>query len=120
LEEALSAKQDEIEKIQRNAKVRERELMDTMAGIKNTITKLKDEHDTALKVEQRKSDKLEREMITRTMSITETQSNIDSLLKENSQLKEEIFRLTSVLGNRELELKTQAEKIKMKMAGLKK
>lgn len=81
---------------------------------------LTQEHDTYLRTEQRKADKLERDLLTRSACLSDIQSTNDSLQKENSQMKEEIFRLSSMLGSRELELKNQAEKFKLKMASLKK
>ena len=54
------------------------------------------------------------------MGINEMQSNVDLLLKENTQMKGEIFRLSSLLGSRELEIKSMSEKFKLKLAGIKK
>lgn len=63
---------------------------------------LTQEHDSYIRSEQRKADKLERDLMTRTSCLVDLQSSNDSLLKENSQMKEEIFRLSSMLGSREL------------------
>jgi hypothetical protein len=52
--------------------------------------------------------------------VSNLENNNDSLAKENSQMKEEIFRLSSLLANRELEMKNQAEKFKYKIATMKK
>ena len=69
--------------------------METINTLKSNITRLQDDHDSNVKAEQRKSDRLERELQSRSMGISEIQSNVDSLLKENSQMKGEILKTQS-------------------------
>lgn len=120
LEEELSSKQDECERIQRDARHREKELQDAIAALRHKIDALAQDHDSSLRAEQRKADKLERDLMTRSNCLADMQSTCDSLQKENCQLKEEVFRLSSALSTRELELKNNAEKYKLKLNSLKK
>lgn len=108
LEEELASRQDECDRLARDIRNRERELQDTINNQKNRIDALTQEHDSFLRSEQRKADKLERDLSTRSACLSDLQTVNESLQKENGQLKEEVFRLSSMLGGRELELKNQS------------
>ena len=53
-------------------------------------------------------------------TICELKANLDSVLKENSQLKEEVYRISNELSDKDLELKMQTDKLKFKINSLKK
>jgi chromosome segregation ATPase len=100
LEEELASKQDECDRVQREGRNREKEMQEVISNLKNKMDVLAQEHDAYLRSEQRKADRLERDLMTRSSCLADLQSSNESLQKENSQMKEEIFRLSSMLGSR--------------------
>lgn len=73
-----------------------------------------------IKTEQKKVEKLERDLNNKNSVGSNAQLNAEALLKENVQLKEENFRLQGELSNKDIEFRSMFEKLKLKIAGLKK
>lgn len=59
-------------------------------------------------------------MQTKNSAGKEAELNADALLKENVQLKEENYRLKEMLNSKDMELKSQFEKYKIKLNSMKK
>jgi len=117
LEEDLYAKQEEIDKLLREFRAKEKEYQELIANLRAKMAALDNEREEALRNEQRKVEKLEKELNYKSESFSESQINTDSLLKENNRLKEETYRFKELANAKELELKSLGEKYKKHLQG---
>lgn len=58
----MASKQEEIDKILRDQKNRERELQENISNLKSKINSLNLDHESTIRTEQRKVEKLERDL----------------------------------------------------------
>ena len=86
-EDEILNKQDEVERLGRELKLRDREIVDVREDYRQQMESLSRKFDGELRAEQMKAVKFERELESKKMGLSDFQANTDALMRENTQLK---------------------------------